>query len=55
MQKEHGRVNFCKGVVSYGCGELGAGMEVVVGRHAGQNQGVLVACREMPELLQNVR
>ena len=28
---------------------VGVGMEVVVGRNAGQSQGGLVACREMPK------
>ena len=28
---------------------VGSGMELVVGRHAGQSQEGLVVCREMPE------
>ena len=31
------------------------GVEVVVGRHAGQSQNGLVACREMPELFLSAR
>ena len=30
-------------------GGVGAGMEVVDGMHAGQSQGGLVTCPEMPE------
>ena len=34
---------------SHGCGGfVGAGMEVVIGRHAGKDKG-LVECREMSE------
>ena len=36
-------------------GWMGAGMDVVVGRHAGQSQGGLVACREMPEHFPSAR
>ena len=33
-------------------GWMGAGMELVLGRHAGQSQ--VVVCREMPEHFQSV-
>ena len=36
-------------------GWLGAGMEMVVDKHAGQSLEVLVACREMPEHFLSVR
>ena len=34
---------------------MGAGMELVVGKHLGRNQEGLVECQEKPEHLQSVR
>ena len=55
--REGGRVShsWCMCVVvmvMVGC--MGAGMELVFGRHAGQSQG-LVACRKMPEYISSAR
>ena len=48
--------SWCMCVVSHGYGGLGGSwMEVVVGRHAGQNQEGLVVCQEMPEHFPCVR
>ena len=47
---------WCTGVDGHTYARLsGAGMEVVVGRHAGQSQEGLVACRETPEHIPSVR
>ena len=35
-------------------GWVGAGMEVVIGMHAGKSRGAVV-CRDMPEHFQNAR
>ena len=55
---EGGRVihSWCICVVSHSYGVLGgAGVEVMVGRHAGQIQEGLVACRKMPERIPSAR
>ena len=36
-------------------GWMGAGMELVFGRHAGQGTRGLVACRRMPEYISKAR
>ena len=52
MSKSH----LCMGVVSHSNGGFGgAGMEVVVGRFAGQSQKGLVACLEKPEHFASAR
>ena len=53
---EGGRVShsWCMCVVVIAmAGWMGAGMELVLGKHAGQIQ-VVVVCREMPEHFQSV-
>ena len=56
---EGGRVNrysCCMVVVGHSYGGLGgAGMELVVAKHARESQEGLVACREMPEHFQSAR
>ena len=48
-------VGACVYLVKAMLGWVWAGMEVMVGRHAGQSQDGLVACQEMPEHFPSVR